>query len=214
MDGSAGNDLPQASTSGADGVDSQPQANPPLQTTDASIRRYDPAECEKEIDATYANVLTNQEEYDKQLLTLSAGYLVLLMSFIKDIVPLNSAIWRVLLYSSFGLLAGCTILVLVSYQVSIHGHFAAKDFWENQKVGDGKRLYPYKFATFLRVLNLLTGLAFCLGIIFSVMFVVINIHHEATMTPQPTAVRTFNPVPPSPGLPMNPPPPPSPSKGR
>jgi hypothetical protein len=173
-------------------------------------------ECDAEINGVYANIVKNQEEYDKQLLTLSTGYLVLSISFIKDIVHLDHAVYRGLLYASFCLLALCTMLVLLSYQMSNHAHYAAKEYWENQKDGDGKREYPYGFAVVIRFLNWSTGILFCAGIAFSVCFVVVNIHHEANMKSEdstPAAIRQNPPPrPPPPGVPLKtptkPPPPP------
>ena len=63
------------------------------------------AECEKEVDLAYSTINKNQEEYDKQLLTLSSAFLALSLTFTKDVVPFHSAAHKWLLYSSFVVLS-------------------------------------------------------------------------------------------------------------
>lgn len=137
------------------------------------------AECTKEIDEAHTTINKNQEEYDKQLLTLSSGFLVLSLAFIKDIVPTENAIYRGLLYSSFVVLSTCVLAVLASYQISNIGLSKAKEYWEHQREGDILTPFPYGYAAFIRRWNIVSGLLFVLGIVLSVSFVVINLHQEA-----------------------------------
>jgi len=178
------------------------------------------AECKEEIGISYTNIVKNQEEYDKQLLTLSAGYLVLSMSFIKDIVHLDQSVSRGLLYASFILLAACTILVLLSYQISNQGQYAAKEYWEDQKGKDRKMAFPYGYAQLIRVMNWGTGILFCAGIVSSVAFVIVNLHHQAAMANQvlinaTSGPKTIPPPPPTkpPGAPLKEPEKKPPPKG-
>jgi hypothetical protein len=96
-------------------------------------------ECNKEIDDIFERIGDDQSEYDKQLLTLSSGFLAVSLAFIKDVVPLKDAEFLCLLYSSFGLLALCIMVVLFSYQFSISGQLKAKEYWS------ARRLVPAKF---------------------------------------------------------------------
>jgi hypothetical protein len=57
-------------------------------------------ECENNIDETHVSVNKNQEEYDKQLLTLSTGFLAIILGFIKSVVVWDQAHPRGLLYSA------------------------------------------------------------------------------------------------------------------
>jgi hypothetical protein len=158
----------------------------------ADEKIVDQALCDKEIDEIHATINKNQEEYDKQLLTLSSGFLLLSLAFVKDIVHTDQAIWRGLLYGSFVTLGFCVLLVLASFQVSIFGHDKAKDYWENRKDGDAKLLFPYGFAKKIRLLNIATGVTFMLGIILCMAFVIINLHREATMSNKPIAKDGLN----------------------
>ncbi len=93
------------------------------------------AEIQKEIDDVYATINEDQAEYDKQLLTLSSGFLAVSLAFIKDIVPLKDAELLWILYLSFILLAFCIVSVLFSYQFSIAGLFKAKEYWDDLLIG-------------------------------------------------------------------------------
>lgn len=138
------------------------------------------AECNKEIDDAHATINKNQEEYDKQLLTLSSGFLLLSLAFIKDIVPTKEAICRGLLYSSFIVLSACVLAVLASYQISNIGLSKAKEYWERKRDGDPIP-FPYGYAAAIRLWNIVSGLLFFIGIVLSVSFVVVNLHQEAVM---------------------------------
>ena len=64
----------------------QPEENK-LPTPEDSAR----AEIQKEIDDVYQTINENQAECDKQILTLSSGFLAVALAFIKDVVPLKEA---------------------------------------------------------------------------------------------------------------------------
>jgi len=140
------------------------------------------AECAKERDEAHASINKNQEEYDKQLLTLSSGFLVLSMAFIKDIVPTEHAVDRGLLYTSFIVLSFCVLAVLASYQISNLGLTKAKEWWERRAQSTVDEPFPYGHAKFIRGWNFFTGLLFFVGIVLTVSFVVINLHQEAVMS--------------------------------
>jgi hypothetical protein len=62
---------------------------------------------------------SSTDNFDKSILTLSSGALALSLSFIKDIVPLGHAAWRLLLYLSWGCFGLCILLTVLSYQLGI-----------------------------------------------------------------------------------------------
>ena len=136
-------------------------------------------ECNKEIDDIFERIGHNQGEYDKQLLTLSSGFLAVTLAFIKDVVPLKDAEHLSLLYSSFALLALCIVLVLFSYQFSISGQLKAREYWESKKNGVDED-FPYWHATCLSWLNRTSGVFFGIGVLSVVLFVTLNIN-EAKM---------------------------------
>ena len=156
--------------------------------------RADQAECTKEHDSAYEALNKDQAEYDKQLLTLSAGFLVLSLAFLKDIVPLNHAAHLWALYLAFSLIGGCVWLVLISYQYSIHGQIRLAKYWklkgEILSAGSEKkreieaslrRLWNQidRHSRQVRRLNLLSGGLFLIGVAFLVGFVISNISRQA-----------------------------------
>jgi hypothetical protein len=156
----------------------------------------DQAECTKEHDSAYEALNKDQAEYDKQLLTLSAGFLVFSLAFIKDIVPLNHAAHLWALYSAFTLIGSCVWLVLISYQYSIHGQIRLAKYWElrgealsaeteKKREIDAslRRLWSQidRHARHVRRLNLLSGGLFLVGVGFLVGFVISNISRQVHM---------------------------------
>ena len=143
----------------------------------------DQKEFKKEIDDTFTTINRDQGEYDRQLLTLSSGFLAVSLAFIKDVVPLKDAEFLPILYTAFILLGCCIMLVLFSYQFSISGHLKAKEYWDNRLAGNESAAFPLRHAKFVRWVNWIPGILFGLGVSLLVIFVILNLHHEAkTMT--------------------------------
>lgn len=138
--------------------------------------------CDDEYDQAYAAIQKNQEEYDKQLITLSAAFVTLTISFINNIVPLKEAAYRGLLYTSLITMSTCLLSVLISYQISIHFHYRAADFWKKSKNRSCSPEFPLHGATIVRVWNICNGFVFAAGIAFAVAFVVANLHKKAKET--------------------------------
>jgi hypothetical protein len=180
--------------------------------------------CEKEREDAFKTILSDQAEYDKQLLTLSAGFLAVSLAFIKDVVPLKDAQHLWFLYAAFGLLGACIVLVLASYQFSIWGNNKAKEYWERRCDGDRNAKFPNLHAKLVQAVNIGSGVLFLLGISFLVTFVIWNLNSEARMSmaqdgalmktpPQGNQIERgaqikVPPPPPPARLPSPPPPPP------
>jgi hypothetical protein len=156
----------------------------------------DRAECTKERDSAYETLNNDQAEYDKQLLTLSAGFLAFSLAFIKDIVPLNHAAHLWALYLAFTLIGSCVWLVLISYQYSIQGQIRLAKYWElraeallaeTQKTREIeahlRRLWSQidRHSRQVRRLNLLSGGLFLVGVAFLVGFAISNISRQVHM---------------------------------
>jgi hypothetical protein len=155
-------------------------------------------ECTKERDSAYENINRDQAEYDKQLLTLSAGFLVLSLAFIKDVVPLNHAAHLWALYLAFVLIGICVCLVLVSFQYSIHVHIKIGSYWQHRNYvpTGGKQTGRKRFQVGLRrlllrikrdgkrirCLNWWSGGLFIVGVALLVWFVISNISRQARMS--------------------------------
>jgi hypothetical protein len=142
----------------------------------------DQKEFKKEIDDTFATINRDQGEYDRQLLTLSSGFLAVSLAFIKDVVPLKDAEFLPILYTAFILLGCCIMLVLFSYQFSISGHLKAKEYWDNRLTGNENAVFPLRHAKFVKWVNWIPGILFGLGVSLLVIFVILNLHHEAQMS--------------------------------
>ncbi len=87
----------------------------PLDPADKEQRRrlYE-AESLKYQDGAHASI----QEFDKAILTLSAGLLALSLAFIKDVVPLSAAIDLALLFWSWSLFGASILVTLVSFIAS------------------------------------------------------------------------------------------------
>ncbi len=140
-----------------------------------------PEECNKERDDAYATANKDQAEYDKQLLTLSSGFLAVSLAFIKDVVPLGTAIHLNFLNWSFILLASCIVLVLSSYQFSIRGLLKAKTYWEARARGENPK-FPGLHAKWIGVVNCICGMLFVVAVGLTVYFVISNVNREAQMS--------------------------------
>jgi hypothetical protein len=143
---------------------------------------------EREANAAHASAVADQAEYDKQLLTLSAGLLAISFAFIKDIVPLPSAIHLWALYLALGLVASCMLLVLFSYQFSITVNMMVKDYWEQEasRIKDPSMAIPNEFpnhnAKRVSFLNRFNGILFAAGVVLLLIFVFTNLHHERRLS--------------------------------
>lgn len=137
---------------------------------------------QQQIDDAFSTINNDQSECDKQLLTLSSGFLAVSLAFIKDIVRLSDAevLWS--LYVAWILFGLCIMLVLFSYQYSIAGNFKAKLYWENLNTNPDME-YPHGHASSIKWLNRVSGVLFCLGVFFLVLFIICNIRKEAAMSP-------------------------------
>lgn len=62
--------------------------------------------------------LSNAENYDKAVLSLSTVFLGFSLAFLKDLVPVHRAEWLCFLYGSWVALAGSVLCTIVSFRVS------------------------------------------------------------------------------------------------
>jgi hypothetical protein len=126
--------------------------------------------------------LSNTENYDKSILTLSAASLGLSLTAIRFIVPLETANYMWLIKSGWLLLLGSIISSLVAFLVSnraISVQIAnAEDYYIKciREAFDRKNIY-------LRInafLNYVTGLMFAVALTAIVAFVTLNINSGET----------------------------------
>ena len=105
--------------------------------------------CKSESDEAYTTITKNQEEYDKQLLTLSTGLLAVIVAFLKDLVHLDVSVYRPLLYLSFASL-DLRSAVSCSFQVSIAVLEQVRVYWKEQLDGNTEYPFPIKLGKVIR----------------------------------------------------------------
>tara|TARA_R110001583_G_scaffold194927_1_gene367696 strand:- start:784 stop:1368 length:585 start_codon:yes stop_codon:yes gene_type:complete len=120
--------------------------------------------------------LSNTENYDKAILTLSSASLGLSLTAIKFVVPLGNAEYFWLLYSNWALLTLSILSSLLAYLIgnkAIEKELSkAHDYYKkgDEDAFDQKNGY-IKFNKFL---NYFTGLVFSASIILIILFVTLN----------------------------------------
>jgi hypothetical protein len=131
--------------------------------------------CKSESDEAYATISKSQEEYDKQLLTLSTGLLAVLIAFIKDVVHLDSSAYRPLLYLGLVSLGLTIVCVIASFQVSIFVLEKVRIHWQEHYNGNTDHEYPDTLARRISYMNWAGGGFFVVGIGFALAFIIVNL---------------------------------------
>ena len=136
------------------------------------------------------NVHSVQQEFDKAILTLSAGLMGISLAFIKDIVPLELAIDLPLLYASWVFGVGAIIVTLASFWTSKNAFNAQLAVLYEEHMSPGKTLGPTRAALFTRWLTCLEAACFLVSILLTVGFAVGNIQGVAQRRGGPPAAQT------------------------
>lgn len=127
--------------------------------------------------------LSNAENYDKAILSLSTAFLGLSFVFMKDLVPAHQAKWLCLLYGSWGLLTGAVLTTIVSFWVSQQAIDEqlkkAEDYYVR---GDQSALTKSRIARATDWLNATSGVLFVLGVSLTTTFVVANFERGTKMS--------------------------------
>ncbi len=118
--------------------------------------------------------LSNDENYDKSVLSLSSAGLGLSLAFIRNLNPMHC---KYLLILSWVLFAIAIIVTIISFRVSqfsIERQMEyAEEYYINGKGEYHKKINP--FSSITKRLNYSSGTAFILAVIFTVTFVSINL---------------------------------------
>ena len=129
--------------------------------------------------------LSNTENYDKAILTLSSSSLALSITTIKFVVPVTTATCIFLLKSAWVLLAISIVCSLLAYLISNKAMGVqlnnARDYYKK----DIESAFSEKnvFTTINSYINIITGLTFAFAICLLITFITINIETgEITMT--------------------------------
>lgn len=127
--------------------------------------------------------MSNSENFDKAILSLSTGLLGISLAFIKDVVPLERAEFKILIVASWYCLAFSIISTIISFITSQLGVkkqliFAEKYYLEEQDEYLTKVNLPAKLTD---ILNYLSGIIFVFAIFLTIFFVSTNITRGVNM---------------------------------
>ena len=123
--------------------------------------------------------LSNTENYDKAILTLSSSSLALSLTAIKFVVPVATATYVMLLKSAWILLLISVVSSLIAYLISNKAMGVqlnnARDYYKK----DIEDAFSRKnvFSTINSYLNVITGLTFAVAICLLIAFISINIEN-------------------------------------
>lgn len=150
---------------------------------------YVPTDEAKEIYSAYKaetekRQLSSSENFDKSILTYSTGGLALSLTFLKDFIPIQKASCSLLLYGSWGLFSLATTLTVISFLVSYEGQTKSLDY-SHKYYMEGDENYFNKthcFNIIVKWFNWVSGGAFVSALIFTSIFVAINLDKANTMS--------------------------------
>jgi hypothetical protein len=134
--------------------------------------------------------LSNTENYDRSILSLSTTILALSLAFIKDIVPIERALYIYLIKISWYFLSTAiigTILSFILSQIAITREleYAKKYYLEGKDEYYNKLNMPAKITN---ILNYFSGLIFIIAILLTVLFVSLNLGGGEKMSGKKTIV--------------------------
>lgn len=135
-------------------------------------------------DALAAQARTDQQassdSFDNQLLTFSSALLGLSLAFIKDIVPLKSAVWMSCLYSSWAVLAICILSTIASFRFGIEAQKKHADHLYHYYIEQKKEYFNKKtgWTTAISWCSYVGSATFFLGLILTISFVIKNVTYS------------------------------------
>lgn len=147
----------------------------------ADAKNNDAAARRQLYDETYGELvkkqMSNSENFDKAILTLSSSGLGLSLAFIKDFVPMESASAKPMLLFSWLMFTAAILSTVGSYHTSQEAIDVqlktAEDYYIREDAGALQRENPFASAT-LR-LNKAAGIAFTIAIALTMLFVTYNL---------------------------------------
>ena len=123
--------------------------------------------------------LSNSENFDKSILSLSSAALGISLIFLKDFVPVGDVTYIDLLFCSWIIFGSAIIFTIASYifsQIAIDRHINNSEKYYIDDLDDYfNRINPYDII--VKVLNRLSGVLFVVGIILTLIFVTTNINN-------------------------------------
>ncbi len=168
-----------------------------LRTRKSEETEKDKQFCKAESDEAYKTILKNQEEYDKQLLTLSTGLLAVVIAFLKDVVHLDSSVYLIFLYLGLLCLGWTICCVISSFQVSIRALESVRDYFKKRYEGNTDYPFPEYLIKRVRTINIVGGISFIAGVALIIFFIITNLVHQSRpkdQTMKPTSLQEGAPI--------------------
>lgn len=127
--------------------------------------------------------LSNSENYDKAVLSLSTAFLGFSLAFLKDLVPVQRAEYLILLYGSWIALAAAVLATIISFWVSQRALDIqlkkAEDYYLRD---DQAALTKSGTAKATEWVNAASGVLFILGLSLTTAFVILNFQKGLPMS--------------------------------
>jgi hypothetical protein len=140
--------------------------------------------------------LSNTENYDKAILTLSSAGLAISLTFLKTIIPLASARYVVLMKISWWSFLASIILSLVAYLVSNEAITREMGRAEKYYLEQNESVFSKAntFSVINNCLNKIIGLFFSCAVIMLVLFFTLNVQNKdnQTMTDKKSTITFAN----------------------
>jgi hypothetical protein len=138
----------------------------------------------------WEDLKSGSENFDKYLLTFSSGALGLSLTFIKDVVPLERAVWVPSLIASWVAFLLCILVTLISFRISIRALEKMVPYLNQFYLdGDVNAFNKHLESLWTRAVEWCANLGilfFVLGLIFTMMFVGANIRRVKRMSDETT----------------------------
>lgn len=126
--------------------------------------------------------LSNAENYDKAILSLSTAFLGFSFAFLKDFVPAHLVERVYLLYVSWGMLTAAVVTTVISFWVSQWAIEVQLEKAVDYYLRDNKTaLAKSRSAKITDWVNLAAGVFFILGVLLTTVFVMANFGRGANM---------------------------------
>lgn len=127
--------------------------------------------------------LSNAENYDKAILSLSVAFLGFSLTFLKDFIPVHDAKWPIVLHASWWIFCAAIGLTIVSYLVSQTAVAEQLRRAERYYLRDDiKALERSCQARFTDWVNAASGICFILGVVLTTVFVTVNVEGASRMS--------------------------------
>jgi hypothetical protein len=125
----------------------------------------------------WEDIQKSTDSFDQSLITMSSGVLGLSLAFVKDIVPLNKAVWLHVLYTSWVSFVLCVVITVISFRVSVAAQnknleFLAKYYLEHRDEFFNKQSAYSKALTWL---TWTAGVLLVVGLASTVLFCIKNV---------------------------------------